>query len=393
MQQLPNILYIVTHCPFGESFGAQLRTLQIGRMLQRIGNVTMVIASISKINKEAIKQTRKEFNLKIVTEVKSAPIVGFVERLRHEFDPLFLNTHGNIISENDTRKVLELVNSHDLTWIHTLRVANYFRKLNWDNTVLDIDDFYSQYHETAAFQATRLLQKINAKRKAWIWRRREKELLNRFGAITICSENDRNRLKESDSVFVVPNGFEDIPKIKNVVIKQRIGVVGRLDYAPNQTGVEWFIKKVWPSVRKKCPDAEFRIIGAGADKSWNNVEGVSVLGYVDDTSVEIASWAAMAVPILVGAGTRVKIAEAFSRSCPVISTSIGAFGYDVKNGHEILLENEPGDFANACIRLLESRDDRENLAKSGRSYFMSNLHWDALTPKVEKAINEVLDIN
>jgi hypothetical protein len=57
--------------------------------------------------------------------------------------------------------------------------------------------------------------------------------------------------------------------------------------------------------------------------------------------VKSQTWSAMIVPIRVGGGTRVKIAQALSRKCPVVSTSLGAFGYNVIDRGEILIANDP----------------------------------------------------
>lgn len=40
----PRILYLTTHNPFGESYGAQLRAFHIGRALSQAGKVTLVLA-------------------------------------------------------------------------------------------------------------------------------------------------------------------------------------------------------------------------------------------------------------------------------------------------------------------------------------------------------------
>jgi hypothetical protein len=51
------------------------------------------------------------------------------------------------------------------------------------------------------------------------------------------------------------------------------------------------------------------------------------------------------VPLRSGAGTRVKILEAFSYGLPVISTTIGAEGLDVTPGADIIIADEAEDFA------------------------------------------------
>lgn len=389
MSHTPKILYIATHCPFGESYGARMRTLQIGRLLQRVGPVTMVLASVGRWSDEDIAQTRAEFDLRVVSRAEPVPIRGPVERLRHEFDPGYLNTHGFAVPREDAEKVFALADSHDVVWLHTLRVANLFRRWKWERSVLDIDDFLSQYHATMASQAANPVQRLISSRRAWLWRRREKDLFDRFDAVSVCSEEDRSRLAHPDRVHVIPNGFDDPPQVRQAGNPSCLGVIGRLDYLPNRDGVEWFLQKVWPGVRARMPDAEFRIVGTGAPESWGRIAGVSVLGYVEDTAAEIAGWAAMTVPLHIGAGTRIKIAEAFARACPVISTTLGAFGYEVENGRELLLADTPEAFADACIRVLRSQEERARLSAAGRSYFLSRLHWDALARRVEDAVEGV----
>ena len=67
-----------------------------------------------------------------------------------------------------------------------------------------------------------------------------------------------------------------------------------------------------------------------------NAPDVDALGYVADAASEMATWSAMIIPVRLGGGTRVKIADAFSRKCPVVSTRLGAYGYDVQTGRELI---------------------------------------------------------
>ncbi len=78
----------------------------------------------------------------------------------------------------------------------------------------------------------------------------------------------------------------------------------------------------------------------------------------------------MIVPIKFGGGTRVKIAEGFARKCPVVSATIGAFGYGVRNGDELLLADRADDFASACVRLLRNPQLGEALSEKAHRLFL-----------------------
>jgi glycosyltransferase involved in cell wall biosynthesis len=61
------------------------------------------------------------------------------------------------------------------------------------------------------------------------------------------------------------------------------------------------------------------------------------------------------VPIRIGGGTRLKIYEAMAMELPTVSTKIGAEGLPVQDGEEILLRDDPQEFAEAVVKLLKDK--------------------------------------
>ena len=109
-----------------------------------------------------------------------------------------------------------------------------------------------------------------------------------------------------------------------------------------------------------------------------------------DAAAEMATWSGMVVPIHVGAGTRGKIAHAFSVKCPVVSTSLGAYGYDVRDGRELLLAESAADFAAACIRIVTEPDSGEAMAERAWQQFLTHWSWTAIEPRVWATAEECL---
>jgi glycosyltransferase involved in cell wall biosynthesis len=140
------------------------------------------------------------------------------------------------------------------------------------------------------------------------------------------------------------------------------------------------------------PNAELRLIGAESEILAAAAGDASVtgLGYIEDPASEIGTWSAFIVPLRLGAGTRVKIAESFARGCATVSTSLGAFGYPVQDGEEILIADTAPDFADACRLLLTDPAKRERLGRAGRDFFLANLSWDAIEPAVRATIDSCL---
>jgi len=236
--------------------------------------------------------------------------------------------------------------------------------------------------------------KLRAFRKFCMWKRHEARIFERFPAMTVCSRSDLARFGGSERVFLVPNGF-DAPSeaiVRCPVGSVKIGFMGSLEYPPNANGLRWFLRKVWPLILKEKPNAILRVAGRYSDDpEWNQSPNVQGLGWVADSDSEVAGWAMMIVPIFVGGGTRVKISYAFSRKCPVVSTKLGAYGYEVADGRELLLANSASDFASACLCFLKDPDLANRLAHTAWETFLENWTWDANAPQLEKAIRFVLE--
>jgi glycosyltransferase involved in cell wall biosynthesis len=98
----------------------------------------------------------------------------------------------------------------------------------------------------------------------------------------------------------------------------------------------------------------------------------------------------MVIPLLKGAGTRVKIALGFSRKCPVISTTLGAYGYEVKSGEELLLADTPKQFADACLRVIQNPGDAVEMAGKANQKFTEKWTWDAIRPRIWAAAEDCL---
>jgi polysaccharide biosynthesis protein PslH len=135
-------------------------------------------------------------------------------------------------------------------------------------------------------------------------------------------------------------------------------------------------------------------VGQGTDGPLKPSDpSVDGLGWVENPEMEVASWSVTIVPIRIGAGTRVKIADAFSRKCPLVSTRFGALGYDVQNGRELLLADNPEEFATACTSLIRDPESADAMAKRAYSAFLEKWTWDAIAPRVWATAEDCLRYN
>lgn len=390
---MARILFIGSHSPHGPVYGAQLRTLHIARILKSCGDLGMVLVPFGDLDSADIERTAAEFDLRAVMRLGPRRPESPLERLRREFDPYCALTEKVALSTESLRQIERIAGEYDLVWFHGVFIPNCLGRRCWPNAVLDIDDIRSQVHACAARETGGLLCRVNAARQSVVWRRRERVLPERFGSITVCSESDRAYLGGGQRIHVIPNGFEspEFEPDRNPTQPPRVGFIGTLGYAPNLEGLRWFIRHAWPVIKVRSPKARLRLVGTGTDRGIA-AEGTDIdgLGFVEDPAAEIATWSVSVVPINVGGGTRIKIAEAFSRKCPLVSTSLGAYGYQIDHGIECLLADSPVDMAEACVRIIVDPGLGDRMAQQAWHRFRSEWSWDAIAPRVHAVVDDCL---
>jgi glycosyltransferase involved in cell wall biosynthesis len=392
----PRILYIVGAWPHQGSTGVQLRLLQVGRALQKIGDVELVTACNGG-GAEALEKATSEFRVYCSVKTTALPPGGLRQRLQWWLDPRCLKLHDLVAEERGRLRVCEGLSNFDLVWINSLRVADMFGLWRWPRSTLDIDDVPSTYELTKWRNEDRLWDRLKARARVAVLRRGERLLLReRFTVLGVCSEADHQYLGGGSLIHVIPNGFErpGAEPRRQRGTPPRLGFIGFFGHPPNFDGVRWFLRKCWPMIKREVPDARLRLVGKESDRMLTAAgPEVDILGWMMDPSDEIATWSAMIVPIRIGAGTRVKVAEAFSRKVPLVSTRLGALGYDVADGQELILADSPEEFARGCIRTIREPEEAATMAERAWQSFLKRWTWDAIAPRVWAAAEQCLRLS
>jgi glycosyltransferase involved in cell wall biosynthesis len=158
---------------------------------------------------------------------------------------------------------------------------------------------------------------------------------------------------------------------------------GVMNYSPNEEGVLWFVREVWPAVRRARPDATLTLVGANPTDRIKAAaahdRGILVTGSVGD--VRSALWrAAVAIaPIHVARGMQNKVLEAIAASLPVAVTPAVAEGLPSSVLPACVVAATEPDFAQAVLALLDMPEEARR-ARAARAP-IATLSWDAaLTP-------------
>lgn len=219
----------------------------------------------------------------------------------------------------------------------------------------------------------------------------ERRQCPRFDINVMTSEVDASRLRalaQGASTAVVPNGVDTdyfAPGGPGAVVPGRVTFLGPTYMFPNRDAVSFFLAEAWPQVRERCPESTFHLVGKNsADEKarFESHPAVTCNGHVPDIRPHLAETAVSIVPIRVGGGTRLKILDAWSMGKAVVSTSVGCEGLETVDGTNILIRDNPSEFAAAVVQVLRHPDLRDRLGREARKTAEERYAWGVVGGKL-----------
>ena len=228
-------------------------------------------------------------------------------------------------------------------------------------------------------------------------RRYEARVCRRAGCVLAVSDADAAALQKlvpGLDVTVIPNGidtraYRPDEKSRNsqfAIRNSTLVFTGTMDFRPNVDAVLWFAREVLPRVQAEAPEVHFFVVGQRPHRRLDVLRGnpaVTLTGWVEDTRPYIARAAVYVAPLRMGGGTRLKLLEAMAMGKAVVATRLGAEGYPVADGRELLLADTPADFAATVVALLRAPERRAELGRTARAFVEQRYDWRVIVPRVE----------
>jgi glycosyltransferase involved in cell wall biosynthesis len=225
----------------------------------------------------------------------------------------------------------------------------------------------------------------------------EKKLLSQIDMLIPISAEDRkgfDQLGHNLPVTVIPTGIDisDYP-LNDKEERLLLFFIGALDWGPNQEGLDWFFREVWPEIRHQWPGMTLHLAGRNPDyylKGKNPPENVQLEGEVDNAVEFFHRHTVMIVPLLRGSGIRIKILEAMAMGKVVISTSMGAAGLEARNGEHLYLADTAAEYISVLDKLKARPDLLRATGTKARQFVRENFDILALSEKLISFYKEQL---
>jgi glycosyltransferase involved in cell wall biosynthesis len=397
------ILVVAPFLPSPPRFGGQRRIDGLLRSLAQRHEVSVLSFTATDEFTEMSLAATRSYCAKVVT----FPDMEFVDRRdkrllqarslvsRHSFEHLLVARRVEF-----SRKLQELVDrdDYDIVQVEFMQMAaaafarrpgrRYRTVLDEHNIEFDI---IKRTADAEVSTARRVYSAIDWRKL----RREERKAWRSFDGVSVTSERDGaiiTQLEPATRVSVVPNGadVDHFSPPTTPCDADNLLFFGAMNYYPNNDGVHYFVREIFPLILKQRPNVKLWLVGPAPDDVKRlRSPNIEVTDFVDAVEPYIDRATAIVVPLRLGGGTRLKIVEAMAKGKAVISTRIGAEGIDVVDGESALLSDEPRGFANHVENVLADAALADRLGKAARKLAVDRYSWAALTANLERFYDEL----
>lgn len=399
----PRLLLLAQTLPFPPDGGVNIRIYNVMRLLARQYDVTLLC-----FMRRAERQTPGAVAQGIAglmphADVAVFPIPQEYNRLRLLWDHLRsvitrrAYTWYSYESRDYRDRLRELVaeRDFDIVQIDSLDLAAYLPELDGLPVVCVHHNVESTLmHRRAQIQPSGW-RRAYLHFQARLLARLEKEWCERVDLNVTVSDADRIALHlqaPHGRYTTVPNGV-DIDQFQPAKAREE-GIVstGGLNWFPNADALEHFTQDILPRIRERRPNTRVRWVGRAEDEERQRLwadERIELTGYVDDVRPYVQEGACFIVPLRVGGGTRLKILDAWAMGKAVVSTSVGCEGLVAVDGANILIRDDPAEFAEAVVQVLRDKALRERLGAAARRTVEERYSWDVIGTGLRRSLDEL----
>ena len=403
---MARVLYLTQVLPYPLSTGARMRQYYVLRHLSQHHEVTLVSFLRNDDKPEHIAHLQS-----MCHAVYTAPIERSRWRDLRAGAKGLLTRQPMVIVRDEFKSMQNLLTrliaekSFDVVHADQVSMSRYGLMGYGPRRVLDLHNAMYLVTERLAHNDPSAIRRLVLRREAKALARYEAELCAKYDQVTFVTDEDRRLIEQqvkthriavpADRFTTIPICIDptDRPVVTPSDRPQRITALGVMYWPPNAEGALWFARDIWPQIHAQNPELIFTIVGKNPPDYLTQLHGqhnIEVLGFVPDLDLVLADTAVFVVPLRAGGGMRVKILDAWCWGLPIVSTTIGAEGTDVRDGENILIADESVAVAQAVTRAYQDQTLNRQLRFNGRSWVEARYDWRHVYQAWDKVYARIL---
>ncbi len=410
------LLILTPQLPYPSHQGTSLRNFHIIRGLAERHEITLL--SFLENNQTADSAAVEPLLALCAVQTVPVPTRSTARRLWQFVSTRRPDMAHRLYSESFAAELRRLLaaNQFDIVQVEGIELARYMEIVRAVSPASKI--VFDDHNAEAELQRRNFLTDLGHPRRwlaaAYSWvqvgrlRRFERWAMMTADGVTAVSQTDKLTLEkllngtrmntdEHRSISAIPNcidvaQYQDLADVQKSARSHAFDLVfiGKMDYRPNVDAVLWFVDEVWPGIVAERQatsglPTKFAIVGQKPHsrlERLRGVPGVTLTGWVESVTPYLLGASVFIMPFRIGSGTRLKLIEAMAAGKAIVSTPIGAEGFGVENGRELVLAETAGEMGTAVCHLLNHPQERERLGQNARQ-FAQQYDWRQVIPRFE----------
>ena len=308
----------------------------------------------------------------------------FKSYLKNPFFPLTFSSFNEPAIKSQLNTILK-TNQYDhiiLDGLHLgtpfIRNSRLAKPHNVSSIIYRAHNIETDLWKKASEENPNIILKLLLKHQSYLVEKVERIILKDSCAIAPIAQEDMDLIQEmvpDKKTRLIPLGlnFQHLPEHGSSNLEPIFLFIGKLDWPPNRSGLEWLLQDVWPQVIKNRPNAILKIVGSG-NRSWlekyQYLKGVKIVGFVKNLQDAYQDCHFTIVPMIYGSGTRIKVIESFVMNRRLISTQMGVQGASLRHSDFIQAET-----SSEWIKILSevTLDDYNKLQLDNSRKYVANM--------------------
>ncbi len=379
-----NILFLSTENPFPVDHGHHIRTYHVLKALAAEHKIHFIGFTQ---NDSGFDHKDKLFEFCETVDILRLRYRGWRQLLLSVFNlfsqmPLIIQKY---YTDEAVERVHQVIQRHKIDLVHfdMLHLAKYRDCIGSLPCILVNHNVESlRLRRWASIEKKKLL-KLFLNYQYTKLRNYESQACLEFDKCVVVSEDDKAFLRDlcnGGDFVTLPNGVDAgyFQVSTDRVEPNTLVWTGSLRSPYNRDAVVFLLNFIWPRIYQKLPEARLTIVGALPSKPLDvpvGAERVSFTGYVDDVRPYVAKSALFVAPLRSGSGTKIKVLNAMSQGKAVLTTTIGVEGIDAIHSNEIVVIDNPEQFADRAVALLQEPEEILKIGKRARKLIEAKYDW------------------
>ena len=343
------ILIISPELPYPPASGFRIRVSQFVSLLAQRHSVTLL--TYAKPGDNANADVLRPM-CDAVHTVQAGDVLSNRKRIaqltslfsRHSFQGSYLHSDGmqqklDELCAGPAFDIIQVESSQMMAFAFDKRSA----------VVLVSHDVVYELLSRIAMAERSFLRRVYNSAEARKYKREEIDRWGEAGAVVVTSTREVPIVREArvtSPVITAPNGVDVDYFAPSGAANDpdTLVMTGLMRTRPNIDAAVFFVKDIFPNILARRPNAKIYIVGGDPPDEVTRLASASVVvtGGVPDVRPYVSNAAVVVVPLRMGGGTRLKVLEGLAMKKPMVSTSIGCEGIDVKHEEHLLDRRRAG---------------------------------------------------